>query len=354
MPFCVCHAALARVRLHWIDLSSFMGGLQGLTASDEKLFEMANLVERVAAAAGYRCALTFLNPSVRSPTFVLTCAVCAVSGRPGHVHSRTGTSAETSAHLTARGAGAQRRADGPGAIAERLEAALAPHDWGFLRLVWPPWLEKSDVPARVFAEFAALATRDAGRYVHTSMKHGPLVIVGWGSGATTALEAAARLRWELGTGAVEVVVALTEPNPMFGLQLGGGFTLDAAVKSLQHSLGVLTTVMGGAEAYCPHDTYSLGRTMQVQAHVSGVVQLIMAAVQQRTKHAEGGNFATKVMTARAAARFLRPVRQKVKSEKLGVHDLDVGRWPGEDGLDRGERRPQCVVLRTVALLVPGY
>jgi hypothetical protein len=190
--------------------------------------------------------------------------------------------------------------------------------------------------------------------VHTSMKHGPLVIVGWGSGATTALEAAARLRWELGTGAVEVVVALTEPNPMFGLQLGGGFTLDAAVKSLQHSLGVLTTVMGGAEAYCPHDTYSLGRTMQVQAHVSGVVQLIMAAVQQRTKHAEGGNFATKVMTARAAARFLRPVRQKVKSEKLGVHDLDVGRWPGEDGLDRGERRPQCVVLRTVALLVPGY
>ena len=45
---------------------------------------------------------------------------------------------------------------------------------------------------------------------HTVATTGPISLVGWGSGAATAVEAAARLAWELQPGQLEVVSA--EPS----------------------------------------------------------------------------------------------------------------------------------------------
>ena len=232
----------------------------------------------------------------------------------------------------------KRMANGPRGVYKHLTEEVRRQGWAVLQLVWPSWASGFD--REQIVRFAALAARDATRWVLNAKRAGPVALVGWGSAATAAVEAGARLNWDHGRGAVDVVATLTQPSD--GMHLAGQPTLPLSEAALEkvHRTRVLT--MSGAEDYCAEATHGLGGVLQRQAHVTALTRELAAASAARGASAGAGASAVgKAAEAFADLKDARPWKVALKSagwmqlqSRMGT-TLQTGQrellQPGEDG-----------------------
>ena len=246
------------------------------------------------------------------------------------------------------------QAAGPGLVYDRLTKLLVPQGWAILRLAWPKWVEANLSPQQL-ADYTALAVRDAARWVHNVLHRGPVSIVAWGSSSVgPAVEAAARLSWELDEpSAVELVATLSaivgehggrldtphKGSRALGLRLGEELTLPYCLKACERELKVSHLSMFGAEDYCPKPLFGFGGITQQAAHVEAISSALAHAVARRPKKV--GRLKALVqdrLLATAAVHAFTGGKPKVRPLRGIVDNVAITRWPESDALSDGRRR----------------